>query len=97
MEDNVLNHILDVEDGRLLWEKLEELYGWKEGVNKMLLIKSLMHMRYPNESSMADHLSNFQGVVNELARMGISFEEEVHVLLLLGSLPKSWETLKVTL
>ena len=43
----------------------------------MLLIKHLMHMRYLDGSSMADHLSNFQGVVNELVGMGISFEEEV--------------------
>ena len=97
VEDNTLNHISDVEDGRLLWKKLEELYGRKESVNKMLLIKRLMHMRYPNGSSMADHLSNFQGVVNELTGMGISFEEEVQALLLLGSLPESWETLKVNL
>jgi hypothetical protein len=29
--------------------------------------------------------------------MGISFEDEVRALLLLGSLPDTWETLKVTL
>ncbi len=29
--------------------------------------------------------------------MGITFVEEVQALLLLGSLPESWETLKVTL
>ena len=63
----------------------------------MLLIKRLMHLRYSDGTSMTDHLSSFQGVVNKLASMGISFEEEVRALLLLGSLPESWETLKVTL
>ena len=43
----------------------------------MLLIKRLMHLRYPNRFSMVDHLSQFQGVVNELNGMGITFEEEV--------------------
>ena len=32
-----------------------------------------------------------------MASMGFSFEEEIRALLLLGSLSKSWETLKVTL
>ena len=43
----------------------------------MLLVKRLMHLRYPEESLMMDHLSQFQGVMNELACMGISFEEEI--------------------
>ncbi len=63
----------------------------------MFLIKKLMHMRYSDGTSMTDHLSSFQGVVNELTGMGITFEEEVRALLLLGSLLESWETLKVTL
>ena len=87
MEDNVLNHISDVDDARLLWKKLEELFGQKEIINKMLLIKHLMHLRYPKGSSMAGRLSQFQGVVNKLAGMGISFEEEIRALLLLESLP----------
>ncbi len=58
----------------------------------MLLIKKLMHLRYNDGTSMTDHLSSFQGVVNELTSMGITFEEEVRALLLLRSLPESWET-----
>ena len=63
----------------------------------MLLIKKLMHLRYNDGTPMTNHLSSFQGVVNKLISMGINFEEEVQALLLLGSLPESWETLKVTL
>ena len=46
---------------------------------------------------MEDNLSQFQVVLTELRGMGISFEKEVWALLLLGSLPESWETLKVML
>ena len=45
MEDNILNHIANVDSAKDLWKKFEELYAKKEGVNKMLLIKRLMHMR----------------------------------------------------
>ena len=46
---------------------------------------------------MANHVNAFQGIINQLPSMGISFEDEVRALLLLGSLPNTWETLKVTL
>ncbi len=77
MDDNVLNHICDVEDARSLWQKLEELFARKEGVNKMLLIKKLMHLRYKERSRIADHVNDFQGIINQLNTMSISFEDEV--------------------
>ena len=57
MEKNVLNHISDVYDAKLLWKKLKELFVQKESINKMLLIKRQMHLRFSDGSSMADHLS----------------------------------------
>ena len=46
---------------------------------------------------MANHVNAFQGIINQLSSMGISFEDEVRALLLLGSLSDTWETLKVSL
>ena len=85
--ENVLNHISGEENARSLWHKLEELYALKEGTNKMLLIKRLMQLRHPDGSPVADHVKKFQGIINELASMGITFEDEVRALLLLGFLP----------
>ena len=75
--DDILNHICDVEDARSLWKKLEELYARKEGVNKMLLIKKLMHLRYKEGSTIADHINDFQGIINQLNRVSINFKDEV--------------------
>ena len=63
----------------------------------MFLIKQLMNLRYREGAPVANHVNAFQGIINQLSSMGISFEDEVRVLLLLGSLPDTWETLKVTL
>ena len=97
VNDNVLNHISDETHARSLWKKLEELYARKEGTNKMFLIKQLMHLRYRDDTSVADHVNAFQGIINQLSSMGIAFDDEVRALLLLGSLSDTWETLKVTL
>jgi ABC-type uncharacterized transport system YnjBCD substrate-binding protein len=63
----------------------------------MFLIKQLMNMLHREGAPVADHVNAFQGIINQLSSMGITFEDEVRSLLLLGSLPDSWETLKVTL
>ncbi|KAL4329048.1 hypothetical protein AHAS_Ahas13G0261100 [Arachis hypogaea] len=46
---------------------------------------------------MTDHLNNFQGIMNQLSSMSIKFDEEVQGLLLLVSLPYSWNILRISL
>ena len=56
-----------------------------------------MHLRYQDKTPVIDHVNDFQVIIIELSSMGIKFEDKVRALLLLGSLPYTWETLKVTL
>ncbi|RDX85893.1 hypothetical protein CR513_32848, partial [Mucuna pruriens] len=44
-----------------------------------------------------DHLNEFQGIIDQMSGMGIKFEDEILGLLLLNSLPESWETFKVSI
>lgn len=46
---------------------------------------------------MADHLNEFQGNINQLAAMGMKFDDEVLGLWLLSTLPDSWETFRFSL
>ncbi|GAB2275083.1 hypothetical protein Dimus_039106 [Dionaea muscipula] len=81
----------------MLWSKLEQLYARKTGTNKIFLIKQLMTLRYQDRMLLTDHLNTFQGVINQLAGMGIKFDDEVQGLCLLGTLPDSWETFRMSL
>ena len=97
VDNNVLNHISGETHARNLWEHLESLYARKTGNNKMFLIKQMLSLKYHDGSLMTDHLNNFQGIMNQLSAMGIKFDEEIQGLLLLGSLPDSWETFRTSL
>jgi hypothetical protein len=55
-----------------------------------------MSFRYKEGTPIADRVNEFRGIINQLYSMGITFEDEVRALLLLGSLPDTWETFKVT-
>ncbi|RDX95980.1 hypothetical protein CR513_21418, partial [Mucuna pruriens] len=50
---------------------------------------------FKENALLSDHLNEFQGIIDQMSRMGIKFEDEILGLLLLNSLPESWETFKV--
>ncbi|GJV87895.1 putative RNA-directed DNA polymerase [Tanacetum coccineum] len=90
-------HICEETHARTLWNKLEQLYARKTGNNKLFLIKQMMRLKYTDGSPITDHLNAFQGIINQLAGMGIKFEDEIQGLWLLGTLPDTWETFRTSL
>nr|QIA97933.1 hypothetical protein AP_R.00g000310-v1.0.a3 [Amaranthus palmeri] len=97
VDDNVLNHINEEVNARTLWKKLESLYASKSGNNKLFLIKQLMNLKYNENKALSDHLSDFHGITQQLSAMEIKFDDEVQGLLLLSTLPDSWDTFRMTL
>ena len=61
------------------------------------MIRRLVNLKYKEGNSVTEHLRNFQGLLNELSTMKLELDDEVQTLLLLSSLPDSWETLVVSL
>ncbi|KAA8524670.1 hypothetical protein F0562_011093 [Nyssa sinensis] len=97
LDDSVFSHVSNETDAQVLWKKLEARYEQKMATNKAFLIRKLINMKFKEGGSIADHLNEFQSVVNQLATMKMVIEDELQALLLLSSLPNSWETLVVTM
>jgi hypothetical protein len=76
---------------------LESLYERKTAQNKAFAIRKLTHLKLKEGRSVVEHLSEFQDLVNQLTRMNLMEDDELQALLLLSSLPDSWETLVVSL
>ncbi|CAH9138620.1 unnamed protein product [Cuscuta epithymum] len=57
----------------------------------------MMSLKYHDGTPVTDHLNSFQGIINQLAGMGIKFEDEIQGLWLLGTLTYSWETFRTSL
>ncbi|GFZ19756.1 hypothetical protein Acr_28g0004610 [Actinidia rufa] len=80
-----------------LWIKVEEMYQVKTSRNKALLMRRLVNLKLQRETTVAEHTSEFQNLVNQLTSVDLQFDNEMQALLLLSSLPESWETLVVSL
>ena len=80
-----------------LWEKIGIMLENKNVVNRVSVFRKIVRLRYQDGSSMEEHMNTFQGLINQTTSLEVPLADEVLALLLLGSLPDSWETLVVTL
>ncbi|GKV14824.1 hypothetical protein SLEP1_g25638 [Rubroshorea leprosula] len=55
-----------------------------------------MYSRYKDGTLTVDHVNDFLGIIKELANLGIEFDDEVNGLILLNTLPESWESFRST-
>jgi hypothetical protein len=76
-----------------LMDTLAKLYEKPSTSNKVFLMKRLFNMKMSEGGSVADHLNEFNMVTNQLSSVKVDFDDEVRALLILCSLPKSWNGL----
>ncbi|GFS36195.1 plant UBX domain-containing protein 2 [Actinidia rufa] len=93
----VFHHVAQETSAYDLWIKLEEMYQAKTSRNKALLMRRLVNLKLQRETTVAEHTSEFQSLVNQLTSVDLQFDDEMQALLHLSSLLESWETLVVSL
>ena len=72
---------------------LDKLYEKPSASNKVFLMKRLFNMKMVEGGSVADHLNEFNTVTSQLTSVNVNFDDEVRALLILCSLPESWNGL----
>ena len=93
----MFHHVAQETNVHVLWKKLETMYERKTTQNKAFLIRKLVNLKYKDGCDVAEYMSDFQGLINQLTTMKMVLDDELQALLLLSSLPDSWETLVVTI
>ena len=77
-----------------MMQALADMYEKPSANNKVYLMKKLFNLRMPEGGSVVEHLTSFNTMVNQLISMGIKFDNEICTLILLASLPNSWEPMR---
>ena len=89
--DEVLREISDEETAVGLWDKLAKIYLKRSLANKLYLKKKLYTLRMVEVKELRKHLDEFNKIVLELNNIGVKIDEEDQGIILLSSLPKSFE------
>lgn len=76
-----------------LWKKLGDVYEANSLVSKLFLRKNMYSLKMEDGGSIVDHLNAFNMIVARVGYASDKIEEEDHCMLLLCSLPDSWDHL----
>ena len=74
-----------------LWAKLEQLYMTKSLANRLYNKKKMFSLRMIEGASLDEHIDEFNKVCDELETIDEGLSDESKALLLINSLPKSYE------
>ena len=79
---------------REVWMKLESVYASQGPARKATLLKSLTLMRMQEEDDVREHIAKFFDAVDKLADMSVDINEDLLAIMLLYSLPASFENFR---
>ena len=96
IDKSIFQNFANEHDASVLWQKLEKMYARTTAQNKANLIRRLVNLKYKDGNNVSEHMSEFQGIVDQLNSMKMMVDDELQALLMLSSLPKSWDTLVVS-
>ncbi|GJX45782.1 hypothetical protein Tco_0262458 [Tanacetum coccineum] len=89
--NKVLREVTGETTATRVWSQLETLYMTKSLANKLYLKKKLYTFYMPAGRKISEHIDEFNKIVLDLANIEVKFKDEDLALLLLTSLPASYE------
>ena len=78
-----------------LMTALSGMYEKLSANNKVHLMKKLFNLKIAEGVAVAKHLNEFNTVTNQLSFVEIEFDDEIRALIVLASLPNSWEAMRM--
>ncbi|GKD34435.1 hypothetical protein Tco_1249944 [Tanacetum coccineum] len=91
LDNKALREVTRETNAAGVWSKLETLYLTKSLANKLYLKKKLYTFYMPAGRKISEHIDEFNKIVLDLANIEVKFKDEDLALLLLTSLPASYE------
>ena len=94
--DKVLRKVSKEKTAAGVWSKLESLYMMKSLVNRLYLKQALYFFKMQEDKSIDEQLDVFNKLILDLENIDVTIDDEDQALLLLSSLPKSYNNFKDT-
>ena len=79
-----------------LWKTLSDTYEKKVAATKIYLIRHLYNLWMKESDSVQAHLNEYENLSSQILSQGTEIEDELRAMLLMSTLPSSWETFVTT-
>ena len=97
LNDEVLREVAELETAIEVWEKLQALFMRKSLANRLILKKKLYTLAMEEGEDVKKYLDTFNKVILDLKSLEVKVDEEDQAIILLSSLPKSYENVMDTM
>ncbi|GKA01987.1 hypothetical protein Tco_0674652 [Tanacetum coccineum] len=97
LDNKVLREVIKEDYAAGVWLKLETLYMTKSLANKLYLKKKLFTFYMDSGKKLSEHVNEFNKLIGDLANIGVDIDDEDQALMLLTSLPSSYDNFVETL
>ena len=91
LSDEVLREVAKEKSASGLWAKLEELFLKKSLAKSLYMKRKLYTFSMKEGTAMRDHVDEFNKLILDLENVNVMLEDEDRALILLSSLPDSYE------
>uniref|UniRef100_A0A2N9FI38 Uncharacterized protein n=1 Tax=Fagus sylvatica TaxID=28930 RepID=A0A2N9FI38_FAGSY len=93
LADKVMYDVMEENSTARIWLNLEKRYMSKSLTNKLHLKQKLYGLKMIEGADLRQHINTFKQIVSDMLRIDIKFEDEDKAMMLLTSLPASYEHL----
>ena len=94
LSNNVAHNVVKEKMIVGMMQTLVDMYEKPLANNKVYLMKKLFNLRMPEGGLVVEHFNSFNTMVNQLVSVGIKFDNKICALILLASVPNSWEPMR---
>lgn len=97
VHESQLNLVQDVEHAKTAWGKLKQYHERSTIVTKVQILRKLCTKKLEEEGDMKQHINGMEILFSSVVTTGLQLHQIMQVILLLTSLPKSYENLVTAL
>ncbi|GKA51264.1 retrovirus-related pol polyprotein from transposon TNT 1-94 [Tanacetum coccineum] len=97
LDNKVLREVNKEDSAAGVWLKLETLYMTKSLANKLYLKNKLFTFYMDSGKKLSEHIDEFNKFIGDLANIDVDIDDEDQALMLLTSLPSSYDNFVETL
>jgi len=97
LADEIMYHVISLSSLDEIWKKLESQFMSKTLMNKLYLKQKLYGLKMQEGNDLTQHVNIFNQIITDLAQLDVKIEDEDRAIILLCSLPFSYEHIVTTL
>ncbi|MCO5557398.1 hypothetical protein L7F22_010961 [Adiantum nelumboides] len=97
LDDTYIHHVDGCETAKETWGQLDTLFGAQAKSSKFGLLIEFFKLEISAKKPLASHLNSMQSLMTQLAGISLKVDEDIAIVVLLKSLPSSYDHIVTTL